>query len=189
MIISTHYPNRLLLNCGQSVPRIKGCIRIKLDATFILSFLLLYLILQQHCGIFLYVPMYTLVLHPLCLQQCPGRTRVWWIKVWVQPESTISWRVSPKHLTGMVYILPGLGEGVGGLVTRTTCPTSVSRHYWCQSMGAFTSNTPASAIARLPVSWGSTLHCWGGNRACVRDHLSWQLLCGPRSCSGSGEPG
>lgn len=109
--IPTHCPNRFL-NHGQSVPRIKGCVRHDLTTAFPLRFLSLYLISGSTVGYLCMSPCMYLTSTHSTFSNAPGQTRVWWTKVCVHPESTIAWCIP---LTTLPLCVPrGLREGVRG---------------------------------------------------------------------------
>ena len=88
-------------NPGQSVPRIRGCVRWELTATFILFFFPLYLISAVTIGYLWISPCTHLIFTQQPSIKAPGRTRFWWIIDCMQPESTIAWCIPPRILTGI----------------------------------------------------------------------------------------
>lgn len=134
-----HCPNRFL-NHGQSVPRIKGCVRHDLTTAFPLRFLSLYLISGSTVGYLCMSPCMYLTSTHSTFSNAPGQTRVWWTKVCVHPESTIAWCIP---LTTLPLCVPrGLREGVRGPATRNTCPPLCQKTVM-MLVSTHTSNIPA----------------------------------------------
>lgn len=76
-----------LLNLGQSVSRLKRCIRWELYAAFNMCVLSLYLISTGTMG-YLWISPCTHLTSTHCLELCTGLTRFWWPRSCMQPEST-----------------------------------------------------------------------------------------------------
>ncbi len=85
---STHKTPNKILNAGQLVPKISGCRRRGLTATSTLCFCPRNWIATSTTGYFTTCPCTHLTRTMQLLSNASGWIRLWWIEVWLHPEST-----------------------------------------------------------------------------------------------------
>ncbi len=85
---STHKTPNKTLNAGQLVPKISGCRRRGLTATSTLCFCPQNWIANSTTGYFTTSPCTHLTRTMQLLSNASGWIRLWWIEVWLHPEST-----------------------------------------------------------------------------------------------------
>ncbi len=85
---STHKTPNKTLNAGQLVPKISGCRRWGLTATSTLCFCPRNWIVNSTTGYFTTSPCTHLTRTMQLLSNASGGIRLWWIEVWLHPEST-----------------------------------------------------------------------------------------------------
>ncbi len=100
---SAHKTPNKTLNEGQLVPKISGCWRWGLTATSTLCFCPRNWMAKCTTGYSATSPCTHLTRTMQLVSNNSGWTRLWWIEVWLQPESTKAQYVPPLILTGIWY--------------------------------------------------------------------------------------
>ncbi len=118
-------PNKTLKE-GQLVPKISGCRRWGLTATSTLCFCPRNWMAKRTTGYYATSPCTHLTRTMQLISNASGWTRLWWIEVWLQPESTKAQYVPPLILTGIWYPPAWSGAACGASGTRTNVPTSIT---------------------------------------------------------------
>ncbi len=85
---STHKTPNTILNAGQLVPKISGCRRRGLTATSTLCFCPRNWMVNSTTGYVTTSPCTHLTRTMQLLSNASGWIRLWWIEVWLHPEST-----------------------------------------------------------------------------------------------------
>ncbi len=95
------------------------------------------------------------------ISNASGWTRLWWIEVWLQPESTKAQYVPPLILTGIWYPPAWSGAACGTSGTRTRVPTSITGHRSIKWPGSPQRQQAGPGFPATPVAGRGTRN-WRG---------------------------
>ncbi len=151
---SAHKTPNKILNEGQLVPKISGCRRWGLTATSTLCFCPRNWMAKRTTGYSATSPCTHLTRTMQLISNASGWTRLWWIEVWLQPESTKAQYVPPLILTGIWYPPAWSGAACGTSGTRTRVPTSITGHRSIKWPGSPQRQQagPVDKMARVPAT-------------------------------------
>ncbi len=153
-------PNKTLKE-GQLVPKISGCRRWGLTATSTLCFCPRNWMAKRTTGYSATSPCTHLTRTMQLISNASGWTRLWWIEVWLQPESTKAQYVPPLILTGIWYPPAWLGAACGTSGTRTKVPTSITGHRSIKWPGSPQRQQAGPGFPATPVA-GRRTRNWRG---------------------------
>ncbi len=122
--------------------------------------------------------------------------RLWWMEVWLQPESTKTWYVPPLILTGIWYCPAWSGAAPGESGTRTSNPTSIMGQWsWkCPGSPHLQQAGPGLTAAPAAEEWardcrreddGDAVGSGPPPRRGRRSPWPLPLLCGARGAAGT----